>query len=130
MKFKAENPNKVRNIVEPNFENFLNYYEDHINQFEKDGAIEFDGDSIFSIGHRNESMQYLIDRIPYNSYMRHLIRDSAMSGEWDEHRDTLQTNLDIQNQSMSIKGVLSGMYSTNPVKNIVYTLRKKRKSKV
>ena len=130
MTLKAENPNKVKNIVEPNFEHFMNYYEDQINQFEKDGAIEFDGNSIFSIGHNNHWIQYLIDRIPHKSYMRNLIKENAMASEWDEHRDTLLTNLEIQNQSMSVRGILSGMYSTNPIKNIIYTMSKKRKAKV
>jgi len=49
MKFKAENPNKVRNIVEPNFEYFMDYYEDVINRFEKEKIIEYNDNSIFNI---------------------------------------------------------------------------------
>lgn len=48
MKFKAENPNKVRNIVEPNFEHFLDYYEPWINKFEEDKIIKYQKDSIFN----------------------------------------------------------------------------------
>lgn len=50
MLFKAENPNKVRSLVEPNFEHFLDYYEPWIDLFEKERAINYIGDSVFSLG--------------------------------------------------------------------------------
>lgn len=49
MNFKAENPNKVKNIVEPNFEHFMDYYEDVINRFEEEKIIEYNDNSIFNI---------------------------------------------------------------------------------
>lgn len=129
MKFKAENPNKVKNIVEPNFEHFLDYYEPHINQFEKDGVIQYQDDSVFMINPENSAVQYLTDCIPHDSYLRLWIKENAISMTWEELQHQLGINLEVINQKMSVRGIMSGLYSTNPVKNMIYALNKKRKSR-
>lgn len=130
MKFKAENPNKVRNIVEPNFDHFLDYYENWINQFEEDKVIVYKGNSIFEINPTVQTQQYLVDCIPKSSYLRLWIKEKALSLSWDDLKYQLALNLEIQNYKTSKKAISKAIYSTNPIKNMLYALDKKRKSKI
>ena len=63
MRFKAENPNKIRNIVEPNFDHFLEYYQDWIDEFERDGSLIYKGNSVFTLNYKKHNgAEQLIER--------------------------------------------------------------------
>lgn len=103
MKFKAENPNKVLNIVEPNFEHFLDYYQPHIDKFEQDGVIKYKGDSVFTFSH--DSIQYLTDWIPSESYAKLWITQDAKYNRYDDLKYQIMTNLEVMNGKTSRMGI-------------------------
>lgn len=62
MKFKAENPNKILNIVEPNFDHFLDYYKEHIDRFEEDEILKYKGSSVFTFNNKdNRAVSKLVE---------------------------------------------------------------------
>ena len=130
MLFKAEDPNKVKNIVEPNFSHFVDYYAPFIDQLELDGTLVYHDNSVFTVdiykGH-----QALFDQIPKGTHLTKYIKDDIRSmPDIESLQYQLNVNLEVTNQWNSIKGILSGVYSTNPLKNVRYALRKRSKGKL
>ncbi|CAI2373671.1 unnamed protein product [Moneuplotes crassus] len=130
MKFKAENPNKILNIVEPNFEHFLTYYEKHIRDFEKLELLRYQGESVFTTNAKSpHCIAQLLEYIPKESYIKLWIKDGSSGLHHDDMRHHLKTNLEIVNEKQSKKAVRKALYTTNPLKSLFYALEKRRKGK-
>ena len=62
MNMKAENPNKIWNIVEPNFNEFLEYYQKYIDMFEEENILKYKGQSIFTLNSKSrDTLAKLVD---------------------------------------------------------------------
>lgn len=79
----------------------------------------------------NNSIQYLIDQIPSGSFMKKHVKQNALGiSSWDDLKFQITLNLETMNYHSSKQAIYSALYSTNPMKNIAYALRKKRKGSV
>jgi hypothetical protein len=69
----------------------------------------------------------LLDRIPKDTYLRKHVKDSIIGHSWSDLKEQITVNLENLNRASSIAGIRKALYTTDPWKNIVYALRKKRK---
>eukprot|EP00343_Euplotes_focardii_P000075 CAMPEP_0205800830 /NCGR_PEP_ID=MMETSP0205-20121125/2618_1 /ASSEMBLY_ACC=CAM_ASM_000278 /TAXON_ID=36767 /ORGANISM="Euplotes focardii, Strain TN1" /LENGTH=241 /DNA_ID=CAMNT_0053064569 /DNA_START=135 /DNA_END=857 /DNA_ORIENTATION=+ len=123
MKIKAENPNKIMNIVEPNFEKFLEYYQKWIDEFEKEGAIVYKGNSVFGLNYESEEgVAPLIEKLPNKSYIKLWVNNGTKGLGLADLQFQLKNNIEIINSVSSRKSIVKALYTTNPVKNILYAL--------
>lgn len=119
MRWKMENPNKVRNILDGNFEGLQNLYQSRIADYEKRGIIkvlEQENDLIRKIRfkHTNDIAQQMFNQVPdvikYN--MKEDVKQLSLRELQGDLRKHLAGIVDIT----SIYMILGGIYSTNPLK--------------
>lgn len=75
----------------------------------------------------NKGNQYLLDRIPKDTYLRKYVKESVIGQSWSDLKEQITLNLENLNRASSIAGIRKALYTTDPWKNIIYALRKKKK---
>ena len=124
MRWKFENANKVKNIVEGSYDGLLEEYLPLLRQYEEEGLIhlitEKDSEIPTAVWfrHSRENLQTMFDRIPQN--VKFGMKDSVLQLSLADMQGDVEKNLSQIVDSTSRCMILSGLYSTNPLKGIPY----------
>lgn len=132
MRWKMENPNKVKNIVEGQEERLRDVYEPIVKEMETQGLvrIEKDGERISSLRvvQTESNLQHMFSSgLP--PVLKEGMKGSVKQLSLEELQGDVQKNLLRLVYGTSVKMVLSGLYSTNPLKGLAYLGEKFKKGR-
>jgi hypothetical protein len=120
-----ENPAKVSNIVEGQLDRLLDIYSPILRKFDQNNWIEIQ-DSDNTTGHvkriklrqTEDVLQQMFDTIPQS--LKDDMKKSVKQLSMEDLTGDLRKNLERLVSDASKSMILSGMYSTNPVKGLLY----------
>jgi len=129
MRFKMENPQKVKNIVTGSFAGLSELYgpkSARVRALEKRGIVKVT-DSHIQLLHTNGNLQYLFDNVP--EAVKKGLKSSVLQLPLPELQKDVRKNLEKIVLETSLNMILSGLYSTDPLKNLSYVYSKFRKGR-
>eukprot|EP00347_Sterkiella_histriomuscorum_P008238 403345852 len=127
MRMKMENPNKVKNVVIGSFDQLNEVYMPRLKQLEKNGYIEQIDEHEFKIRPNAQNVQHLFDNIP--NKLKTGMKESVVQMSLKELQVDVNKNLEKIVFYTSIDMIFSGLYSTNPLKNLSYVYSKFKKGR-
>ncbi|CDW81185.1 UNKNOWN [Stylonychia lemnae] len=127
MRFKMENPNKVKNVVLGSFDLLNEVYQPRLKNLVNDGILEQVDSEMFKMKASTTNVQYLFDRIP--DRLKTDMKKSVVQLSLRELQEDVQKNLESVVYKTSKEMILSGLYSTNPLKNLAYVYSKYQKGR-
>ncbi len=128
MRFKMENPNKVKNIVAGSMQGLYELYgpqSSRMKALENQGLVKT-GETM-QILHTNKNLQYLFDNIPFS--VKRGLKESVLQLSLIDLQGDIRKNLEKIVLETSLNMILSGLYSTDPLKNLSYVYSKFRKGR-
>ena len=132
MRWKMENPNKVTNIVKGQIEGLSKIYRPLLEELQSEEIITLheldDGVTIRFKSRNDEKLQQMFDRVPRN--LKWQMKDSVKALSLREMQEDLEKHLAGIVDITSIYMILSGLYSTSPLKKgLPYLLDKFKKGR-
>jgi len=114
----AENPNKVKNIVDGNYKFLKEIYR---NIFEELGLKIYEKDEIVEIPNEKIVKKFWFDNMPK------LFIENTQNENMNEIIKKFEAKIKKINRKNSIKGILCGAFSTDIGKSLKYSLNKFKK---
>lgn len=128
MRLKMENPKKVESIVRGSADGLREIYlGERLRQLEQEGIVEMAGEEVLKLKHCNRNLGLLLEGVPASVKRGMKPQVNALSVK--EVQEDLRKNLEKKVLETSLNMVLSGMYSTNPLKNLSYVYSKFKKGR-
>lgn len=127
MAWGFENKDKVKNIVSGSYEGLLEVYTPMLTQMEQQGLLSLAKDdegkvSAVKYKYSPDNSQKMFDKIP--AKLKYKMKDSVLQLRHNEMKADLEKHLAGVVDITSIWMIMSGLYSTSPLKGIPYLYQK------
>ena len=134
MRWKMENPDKVKNIVQGSFDGLQAIYGPRLLDYSKQGLLRIvetnadDTPKLVQFRHSTENLQQMFDRVP--SVLKWQMKESVLQLSLRDIQGDLDKHLDGIVDVTSLYMIFGGMYSTNPLgKGLPYLYSKFKKGR-